>query len=263
MTRILEGKCAVITGAGRGIGAAIAEIFAKEGARLVLAARSTAQLEEVAAGIGAKGGEAYAVATDMSNPTSVEALASATLEKLGGVDIVVSNAATSGVFTPFTDVPLESWREVYETNVVGPVVLLQKLGPHLVGRPGANAIIVSSIRGLGGTPNHSPYGTSKATLNQLTKTLACEWGPKGVRVNAVLPGPVDTTMTTAMLPKELYDAYANIAPLAGWTMAEDLAGPALFLASDMARRVTGHLLVVDAGLSGINQDAFPPPPAKA
>ena len=97
----------------------------------------------------------------------------------------------------------------------------------------------------------------------MTKTLACEWGLKGVRVNAVLPGPVDTTMTTAMLPKELYDAYANIAPLAGWTMAEDLAGPALFLASDMARRVTGHLLVVDAGLSGINQDAFPPPPAKA
>jgi NAD(P)-dependent dehydrogenase (short-subunit alcohol dehydrogenase family) len=103
--------------------------------------------------------------------------------------------------------------KVYETNVVGPVVLLQKLGPSS-GRPrGANAIIVSSIRGLGGTPNHSPYGTSKATLNQLTKTLACEWGPKGVRVNAVLPGRSTPTMTTAMLPKELYDAYANIAPV--------------------------------------------------
>lgn len=259
MFQSLKGKAAVITGAGRGIGASIAQAFAKEGARVVLAARSESELSKVAGRISWEGGEAHIVPTDMSNTAAVEALCEAAIQKLGGVDVVVSNAAMAGIFQPFEETPLESWRAVHETNVIGPVVMLQKLGPHLAGRPGANVIIVSSLRGLGGTPSHSPYGTSKAVLNQLTKTLACEWGPKGVRVNAILPGPVDTAMTTATLPQELYDAYANFAPLPGWTLASDIVGPALFLASDLARRVNGQLLLVDGGLGAINQDAFPPP----
>ena len=265
MTGILAGKACVITGAGRGIGAAIAEVYAQEGARLVLAARSQSELDTVAARIRAKGGQVHVVVTDMGDEKSVEALAAATLEKLGGIDIVISNAASSGPILPVLDTPIAVWRETHEINVVGPVILLQKLGPHMAGRPGANAIIVSSIRGLAGTPYGAVYGGTKAVLNQLTKTLACEWGPAGVRVNAILPGPVDTQMTTSYFAgdKALYDAYANLAPLAGWTQAEDMTGPALFLGSDAARRVHGHLLVVDAGLTAINQDAFPPPPEGA
>jgi len=265
MGRVLEGRKAVITGAGRGIGASIAEAFAREGASVVLAARSSDQLEAVAARIRAAGGTAYCVPTDMGDVRQVESLARSSLEKLGGVDIIVSNAAFGGFPISVQQMSVEEWRRIHETNVVGPLVLIKALGAQLVGRPGANVIIVSSIRPFSGTPFGSGYSGTKAVLNQLTKTLACEWGPQGIRVNAICPGPVDTAMTQAYFAgdKALYDQYANIAPLPGWTMPEDLAGPAVFLASDAARRVTGHLLVVDGGLTAINQDAFPPPPAGA
>jgi NAD(P)-dependent dehydrogenase (short-subunit alcohol dehydrogenase family) len=263
MSGVLAGRTAVITGAGRGIGAAIAEAFAKEGAALVLAARSTAELESVAQRIRAAGGTAHVVPTDMGDVNAVEALARTAVAKLGGIDIVVSNAAIPGLPTTVQDTTLQAWRQIHDVNVVGPLVLIKALGPQLVGRKGANVIIVSSIRGFSGTPYGAGYAGTKAVLNQLTKTLACEWGPKGVRVNAICPGPVDTRMVTDYFSgdRSLYDAYANIAPLAGWTQPEDLAGPAVFLASDAARRVTGHLMVVDGGLTAINQDAFPPPPA--
>jgi NAD(P)-dependent dehydrogenase (short-subunit alcohol dehydrogenase family) len=161
--------------------------------------------------------------------------------------------------------PPALWDQTQRVNVVGTLTLLQALAPQLSGRPGANIIIVSSIRGLGGTPNGGAYGASKAALNQMTRTLACELGHKGIRVNAILPGPVDTFMTRSALNNDqsIMDHYANIAPLAGWTQAEDLAGPALFLASHAARRITGQLLVVDGGLSAINQDAFAPPGSPA
>jgi NAD(P)-dependent dehydrogenase (short-subunit alcohol dehydrogenase family) len=263
MNAALAGRKAVITGAGRGIGAAIAEAFAREGAEVVLAARSVAQLEAVAARIRQAGGTAHILPTDMADTRQVAALAQGALATLGGVDIVVSNAALGGTPASVLDTTLEAWRHIHDTNVVGPLALLQALGPQLVGRPGANVIIVSSIRPFSGTPYGAGYSGTKAVLNQLTRTLACEWGPQGIRVNAICPGPVDTTMTTDYFAGDqaLYEAYANIAPLRGWTKAEDLAGPAVFLASDAARRVNGHLLVVDGGLTAINQDAFPPPPA--
>jgi NAD(P)-dependent dehydrogenase (short-subunit alcohol dehydrogenase family) len=256
MSGVLAGRTAVITGA-------IALAFAREGAALALAARSQGQLEGVAQRIRAAGGTAHVIPTNMGDAAAVEALARTAIAKLGGVDIVVSNAALGGVPATVQDTSLEAWRAIHDVNVVGPFVLIKALGPQMAGRQGANVIIVSSIRAFSGTPYGAGYSGTKAVLNQLTKTLACEWGPKGIRVNAICPGPVDTTMVTDYFAGDtaLYDAYANIAPLAGWTKAEDLAGPAVFLASDAARRVTGHLLVVDGGLTAINQDAFPPPPA--
>jgi NAD(P)-dependent dehydrogenase (short-subunit alcohol dehydrogenase family) len=199
----------------------------------------------------------------LGDTAAAEALASKAIALLGGVDIVVSNAAISGTPTTVLDTTIDAWRNIHDVNVIGPLALIKALGSQLEGRKGANVIIVSSIRGFSGTPYGSGYAGTKAVLNQLTKTLACEWGPKGIRVNAICPGPVDTRMVTDYFQgdRSLYDAYANIAPLAGWTQPEDMAGPAVFLASDAARRVTGHLLVVDGGLTAINQDAFPPPPA--
>src|SRR5205814_1041052 len=116
--------------------------------------------------------------------------------------------------------------------------------------------------GFGGVAGAAAYGASKAALNSLTKTLACEWGPMGIRVNGLLPGPVETDRVAAHFAgnQALYDYYGNVAPTPGWTQADDCAGPALFLASDFAGRVDGHLLVVDGGLSARNQDAFAPPP---
>lgn len=256
-----NGKSVVITGAGRGIGAAIAQAFAEEGANLVLAARSRSELDSVAAKIQKAGGTAHIVPTDLADSTQVEALASESLRLLGGVDILISNAAFSPPPAPLLDTPINIWKQAHLVNVTASLILVQALAPQMTERPGANIVIVSSIRGLAGTPFGGSYGSSKAALNQMVKTLACELGPLGVRVNAILPGPVETAMTTEYLAdnKPLFDFYGNIAPLKGWTQAEDMVTPALFLAGSGARKVTGHLLVVDGGLSAINQDGFPAP----
>ena len=256
-----QGRSIVITGAGRGIGAAIAQAFAEEGASLVLAARSRNELDGVAAKIHKAGGTAHVVPTDLADSAQVEALAREALKLLGGVDILVSNAAFSPPPQALLDTSLDTWRQAHQVNTTASLILTQALAPQMTERPGANIVIVSSLRGLGGTPYGGSYGSSKAALNQMIKTLACELGPLGVRINAVLPGPVETAMTTEYLAgnKPLFDYYGDMAPLKGWTQAEDMVAPALFLASPGARKVTGHLLVVDGGLSAINQDGFPPP----
>jgi NAD(P)-dependent dehydrogenase (short-subunit alcohol dehydrogenase family) len=156
---------------------------------------------------------------------------------------------------------MDEWRRTFTVNAGAALLLVKAFAPGMAQRPGSNVIVVSSIRGQGGTPWGGAYGSSKAALNQMVKTLACELGPAGIRINAILPGPVLTRMTTAFLPedKALVDYYGDIAPIKGWSQPADMVGPALFLAGDGARKVSGHLLVVDGGLSAINQDAFPPP----
>jgi NAD(P)-dependent dehydrogenase (short-subunit alcohol dehydrogenase family) len=257
----LTGKKILITGAGRGIGRAITLAFADHGADLVLAARSTAELEAVAADVRALGRVAHSVPTDLADPAQVAVLGAKAIELLGGIDILVSNAASSPPPAPLLETPIEAWAQTQQVNAGAALGLVKALAPQMMQRPGASVVIISSIRGLGGTPYGGSYGSSKAALNQMVKTLACELGPSGIRVNAILPGPVLTRMTTDYLPdnKPLFDYYGDLAPIKGWTVAEDMVGPALFLVSNGARKVNGHLLVVDGGLSAINQDGFAPP----
>jgi NAD(P)-dependent dehydrogenase (short-subunit alcohol dehydrogenase family) len=204
---------------------------------------------------------ALAVPTDMEDRKQAVALAEAALKAFGHVDIVVSNAGASAN-VPIADMPPEVWRTIQATNLEGPIAMLQKLAPKMFERHSGNVIFISSIRGTGGVPYGGAYGASKAAINSVTKTLACEWGPQGVRVNAILPGPVDTDMVRDFFKgnKKLYDYYGGLSPIRRWTLAEDCAGPALFLASDAAAAVTGHCLVVDGGLTAILQDSFAPPP---
>ncbi|WP_084356135.1 SDR family NAD(P)-dependent oxidoreductase [Novosphingobium lentum] len=255
-------KRALVTGAGRGIGRAIALALAEGGADVILAARSVDELQSVAAEVTALGRTAHVVPTDLGDQAAVEALAAQALE-LGGIDVLVSNAAFSPPPSSLLDLDMDTWRRTFAVNTGAALILIKALAGDMTRRPGANIVIVSSIRGLGGTPWGGAYGSSKAALNQMIRTLACELGPQGLRINGVLPGPVLTAMTTEFLPdnKALFDYYGDIAPIKGWTMAEDMVGPALFLAGPGARKVHGHLLVVDGGLSAINQDAFPPPDA--
>jgi NAD(P)-dependent dehydrogenase (short-subunit alcohol dehydrogenase family) len=257
----LAGKAAIVTGAGRGIGAAIALAFARAGANVVLAARSTNELNAVRDRVASLGRKALVVPTDMSDTDQVKQLVATAISALGAIDIVVSNAALGGPFAALADVSLGSWRQLHAVNLEGPLTLLQTIAPHLLERRAGSVIVVSSIRGTNGVPLGGAYAASKAALNSITRTLACEWGPFGVRVNAICPGPVDTEMTRAALGNNqpLKDYYGQIAPIKRWTSAEDCAEPAVFLASEAARAITGHLLIVDGGLTATLQDAFPPP----
>jgi NAD(P)-dependent dehydrogenase (short-subunit alcohol dehydrogenase family) len=258
---LLAGQIALVTGAGRGIGEAIALKFASEGADLVLAARTESQLGEVKRKIEGLGRRAIVVPTDMADREQAIGLAKKAEKEFGRVDIVVSNAGTSAA-VPLADVQPDVWREIQATNLEGPLAMLQALARGMIERRSGNIIFISSIRGTSGVPYGGPYAASKAAINSVTKTLACEWGPQGIRVNAILPGPVDTDMVRAFFKgnKKLYDYYGNLAPLRRWTLADDCAGPALFLASDMSGAVTGHCLVVDGGLTAMLQDSFAPPP---
>jgi len=261
MAGMLAGKVAVVTGAGRGIGEAIALRLGSEGADLVLAARTKSELDGVAKRIGNMGRRAISVPTDMADRRQAIALARQAIEAYDHVDIVVSNAGMSAN-VPLADVQPEVWREIQSTNLEGPLAMLQALVPGMFERHSGNIVFVSSIRGTGGVPYGGAYAASKAAINSVTKTLACEWGPLGIRVNAILPGPVDTGMVRDFFKgnKKLYDYYGSLAPLRRWTLADDCAGPALFLASPMSGAVTGHCLVVDGGLTAVLQDSFAPPP---
>lgn len=253
----LQGRKAIVTGAGKGIGEAIARLFAAEGAEVALVARSSDDLDRVAADIAASGGKAHVLPADMGDSEQVAAMVEKSATLMGGLDIVVSNAAASND-EMIMDISLEDWDRVQQVNVRGTLVLLRIAFPYLSARPGGNALIVSSIRGLSGTPTTGAYGASKAALNHLARTLAVEWGPAGLRVNAILPGPVFTPLMQEAVERDVKigERYENCSPVAGWTLPEDIAEPALFLVSGASRKISGHLLVVDGGLVAINQDCL-------
>ena len=172
MSGALAGKRAIVTGAGRGIGAAIALAFAREGADVAVAARSHAELEAVAAKIRALGRKALVVPTDMADAAQVRRLVERSIGELAAVDIVVSNAAFPGPFAPLAEVSFATWREVQAVNLEGPLTLLQTIAPHLLARRTGSAIIVSSIRGTNGVPLGGVYAASKAALNSIARGTA-------------------------------------------------------------------------------------------
>ncbi|MFA5632036.1 MAG: SDR family oxidoreductase [Porticoccaceae bacterium] len=258
MAKLLEGKKALITGAGRGLGAAIAVAFAREGADVALAARSRNELEEVAAQVEKHGVRAAVLPVDLRDRQQVEKLADDALSVFGGLDIFMNNAAMESTLRPFLDIPEDEWDSTQEINFGAAIILLRRIGARFVEQKSGNVIIMSSIRGTSGVPMGSGYATTKAALNSITKSLAVEWGPAGVRVNGILPGPVLTPGVRAALEDNpaLLEYFGNIAPLKGWNMPDKVADTAVFLASDMSRAITGHLLVTDQGLTAILQDAF-------
>jgi NAD(P)-dependent dehydrogenase (short-subunit alcohol dehydrogenase family) len=263
MAGLLQGRRALVTGASRGIGAAVALAFAREGANLVLAARTLADLETVAGRAREQGAKVEVIPTDVGVKTDVERLGDRALSAFGGLDILVNNAYLPTPLMPFLDFDADLWDRVQATNFASAILLLRKIGRTFVQRGSGNVINMSSIRGTNGVPMGSAYATTKAALNSITQTLACEWGPVGVRVNAILPGPTLTASVRAALnddPK-LIAHYADIKPTKGWIHSEDIADAALFLASDKARMINGHLLVVDGGLTAVLQDTFAPPPS--
>lgn len=257
MSDRFRGKRVVVTGAGRGIGRATVERFATEGGVVVLLARSEAEITSTAAAIVERGGSAIAMTIDVSKPDAVAKAAAHIEGELGGLDVLVNNAGIS-VPTPFLGSEFSTWNSVMEVNLYGAVHCARAFAPMLSAEgPGAAMVNVSSIHGYRVEPLASAYDVAKGGLDQLTRALALELAPRGVRVNGVAPGFVDTPM--AILPdgtneleqpwfREHYVGRRKI-PLARAADPAEVAATIAFLASDDASYVTGTTLVVDGGLS--------------
>jgi NAD(P)-dependent dehydrogenase (short-subunit alcohol dehydrogenase family) len=247
MTGRLEDKTAIVTGASRGIGRATAERLAAEGAGVVVTGRDAAALEEVARTIRSAGGTALICAADLTDAEARERLVAVTLEELGRIDVLVNNAAVNRV-EPSLDVTPETWREIIETNLSSVFFLSQLVARGMIERGSGRIVNVASDAGFRGFPEHAAYGASKAALIQLTRVLAGEWGPSGVRVNVVAPGATWTGMTApAMEEPEIRDAILARGVVGRICDPAEVAGAIAYLAADEADMITGHVLSIDGG----------------
>jgi 2-deoxy-D-gluconate 3-dehydrogenase len=246
----LTGKNAFITGASRGIGRAIAVAMAAAGADVALVARTEDGLEETAGVVGGLGRKAMVIPADVTSQAAVTAAVEAAAEGLGHLDIVVNNAGGTNFMVPFTDIRAGGWDKVMTLNLNSAVYVCQAVASHLFSRGGGSVINVASVGGLIGAPFVAPYGASKAAVISLTKSLAVEWGPGGVRVNALCPGWTATELNRGLWEDpEAGPATIATVPMGRWGRAEEMAGPALFLASDASSFMTGQTLTVDGGQS--------------
>lgn len=245
----LEGKVAIVTGASRGIGEAIARCFAKAGAKVVLASRKQEGIDAVAKAIADEGGEAFAKATHTGKPEECEALVQAAVERFGKVDVLVNNAATNPHFGPLLTSDFGQWDKTFEVNVKGYFALAKAVAQHLVdeGRPGSIVQVASVVGGMG-APLQGVYGMTKAAVISMTRTLAHELGSAGIRVNAISPGLVETRFAQALVENDtLREMILDRSALKRVGHPNDIAGVALFLASDVAAFVTGAVWTADGG----------------
>jgi NAD(P)-dependent dehydrogenase (short-subunit alcohol dehydrogenase family) len=244
----LAGKKALVTGASRGIGQVIAVAFARAGADVALAARTEAGLAETATQITDQGRAAVVIPADLTSRDAAEKVVETAIKELGQLDIVVNNAGGSSFIVPFLDMRQSGWDKVLRLNLDATMWICQAAGAHLTERGSGSVINVASVAGLAGAPFLAPYGVAKAAVVSLTKTLAVEWGRSGVRINALCPGWTATELNRVMWdsPDGGAATIANV-PMARWGRAEEMAGPAVFLASDAASFMTGQVLVIDGG----------------
>jgi NAD(P)-dependent dehydrogenase (short-subunit alcohol dehydrogenase family) len=239
----LDGKVALVTGASRGIGAAIASAYAEAGARVMLSSRKQPDLEKAAAEMQ---GEVAVFAAHAGDPEQARACIAATVDRFGGLDILVNNAATNPYFGPLIDIDLPRWDKIFEVNLRGPLVWTQEAWKAAMKDHGGSVINLASVGGMTYGGFIGAYDITKAGIIHMTKHLATEVGPS-VRVNAIAPGLVKTEMARALWDNDLGRQIAERWPLQRMGEPTDIAGAALFLASDAAAWVTGHVLVVDGG----------------
>ena len=237
-----------MTGASRGIGRAIALAFAEHGADLVLSSRKREALEGVAKEIEALGRRAHVATVNMGDEASIAGLVSGLEQASLVIDVLVNNAATNPVMAGFLELGVAAWRKVFETNVTGVFLLSQAIARGMVARGSGSIVNIASNGGIHATPALAAYGASKAAIIHLTKTMAMELGPRGVRVNAIAPGLVETHMARALIENQAgYEAFLKRNPLRRHAQPEEIAGAALLLASDAGSYANGAVLVVDGG----------------
>jgi len=248
MTFDLSGRTALVTGASRGIGRALAVGLAAAGADVVLSARDVASLEAVRSEVESLGRKGFVIPADVTDAAACRALVQESVAALGQVDVLVNNAGGSTFFGPFTELRFSGWEKTMRLNVDSIVHLSQAAGQHMLERGSGSVINVASVAGLAGTPMMAAYGASKAAVISLTKTLAQEWGGSGVRVNALCPGWTKTDLNHDLWsgPDE-GASWVQGQAIKRWGSVEEMVGPVVFLASEASSYVTGQTLVVDGG----------------
>lgn len=246
----LQDKVALITGSTRGIGRAVAQQFAEAGAKVVVSSRSEESCAEAAKELTDAGLQAVGLPCHVGRKDQLQKLVDSTLERWGQIDILVCNAATNPVYGPMHTVPDEAFDAVINTNVRGVFQLCNMVCPGMAERGDGSVIVTSSIAALRGDAVLGVYGISKVAETALVRNLAVEWGPQGVRANAIAPGLVKTDFAKALWEDpERLSRVEQTTPLRRIGTPEDIAGVAHFLASDASAYVTGQTIVADGGMT--------------
>jgi NAD(P)-dependent dehydrogenase (short-subunit alcohol dehydrogenase family) len=248
----LTGKVAIITGSSRGIGRAIAERMAEQGARVIISSRKPEACAAVTLAINAKYGDGSAISipANISSKDELRHLVDETTAQLGGVDILVCNAASNPYYGPLAGIGDDQFRKILENNVIANHWLIGFVAPQMIGRRDGAIIIVSSIGGLRGSAVIGAYNISKAADFQLARNLAVEYGPHNVRVNCIAPGLIKTDFAKALWDDpELLQQRTATTPLRRIGEPDEIAGAAIFLASQAGSFVTGQAIVVDGGVT--------------
>ena len=246
----LDGKVALVTGASRGIGQAIAEGMAAAGARLALVARSEDQLEAVAGRVTDLGSQAESIRCDVTDAGQIRAAVDAALTAFGRIDVLVNNAGGPVFNSAFLDMREAGWHKVLDLNLTSVMRFCQSVGLHMTARGGGSVINITSPATVRPWPAITAYGAAKAAVLNLTQALAQEWASAQVRVNAICPGWIRTEINRAFTDNAAaHDATARDVPLGRWGEPADVVGAAVWLASDASSYVTGAHIPVDGGLT--------------
>jgi gluconate 5-dehydrogenase len=245
----LDGRLALVTGSSTGIGLALARGLAQAGAPVVLNGRDRARLAAAAAALRAEGHTVHESAFDATDPAAVEAAVASIEAQQGPIEILVNNAGITRR-APFTELRVEDWNAVMGTNVSGPFLVGQAVARRMVARRRGRIVNICSVMSELGRPGTAAYTASKGALKMLTKAMAIELAAHGITVNGIGPGYFATELTAPLVADEQFSAWvAKRAPIGRWGRVEELAPVAVFLASDAAAFVNGHVLYVDGGMT--------------
>jgi len=249
MGQRLQDRVAIVTGASRGIGAAIAANMAEEGAKVVLVSRKIDGLQAVAKGIRDNGGDAMPIACHVGHPEQREAMLDQALKAYGKVDVLVNNAATNPHFGPMLGIDGGAWDKTFEVNVKGYFGMIQLVAGHLQQRNAKGSIVnIASVVGLMAAPMQGVYAMTKAAVISMTRTLAMELGGAGIRVNAIAPGLIETKFAQVLVDNDAIRSSIVDRTAAGRIgQPRDISGGAVFLASDESDYITGDVMVIDGG----------------
>lgn len=248
----LDGKTAIVTGGGRGLGAFIAETYAQLGANVVVCSRDIEACEEMRKKLQSYGVDALAFRCDVTNMEEVQYVVKETKAHFGSIDILVNNSGASWA-APVEKMPKEAWDKVLNVNVTGTFLMSQAVGNVMIEQKSGKIINIASTAGFGGTPNFMQtigYNTSKGAVMTFTKDLAVKWGPYNIHVNAIAPGFIPTKMSSALIDYGK-EKILESTPLGRIGVHDDLQGAAIFLASSASDYITGDILTVDGGMHAL------------